>query len=123
MSDDAIPQDLQDFIVRHIDSVAHLEGLLLLRREADRTWSPEELAGRLYIRIEEAIDLLDRLRADGFLSGGEGYGFAPQTAEQWQLVDRLADAYSRHLIPITNMIHAKPRRIREFSDAFKFRRE
>jgi hypothetical protein len=123
MSDDAIPQDLQEFIVRHIDSVAHLEGLLLLRREADRTWSPEELAGRLYIRIEEAIDLLDRLRADGFLSGGERYGFAPQTAEQWQLVDRLADAYSRHLIPITNMIHAKPRRIREFSDAFKFRRE
>jgi hypothetical protein len=123
MSDDAIPQDLQEFIMRHVDSVAHLEGLLLLRREADRTWSPEELAARLYIRIDEATELLVRLRADGFLSGGESYGFAPQTAEQWQLVDRLADAYSRHLIPITNMIHAKPRRIREFSDAFKFRRE
>jgi hypothetical protein len=37
------------------------------------------------------------------------------------VVDRLADAYARHLIPITNLIHDKQRRIREFADAFRIR--
>ncbi len=44
-------------------------------------------------------------------------------SEARQKVDRLASVYSRHLIPVTNMIHAKPRRIREFADAFKFRKD
>jgi hypothetical protein len=39
------------------------------------------------------------------------------------MVDRLADAYARHLIPVTNLIHGKPRRLREFSDAFKIRKD
>jgi hypothetical protein len=123
MSDDSIPQDLQEFILRNLDSVAQLEGLLLLFREPDKTWTSQELAGRLYIRVEEATELLDRLRADGFVSSEGEYSFAPQTVEQQQLVGRLADVYARQLIPITNMIHDKPRRIREFSDAFKIRRD
>jgi hypothetical protein len=43
--------------------------------------------------------------------------------EEARMVDRLADAYAKHLIPVTNMIHAKPRRIREFADAFRFRKD
>jgi hypothetical protein len=39
------------------------------------------------------------------------------------MVDRLAHTYSRHLIQVTNLIHTKPRRLREFADAFKIRKE
>ena len=39
------------------------------------------------------------------------------------MIDRLADSYAKQLIPITNMIHSKPRRIRQFADAFKFRKD
>ena len=124
MADEPIPNDLRECIHRHIDSIGQLEALLLLRRNASRTWTPSSVAQRLYVSEGEATDLLTKLNDDGFLIVNDGsYRFCPQSAEQRQMADRLADAYSRHLIPITNMIHAKPRRIREFSDAFKFKRD
>ena len=124
MTDEPIPADLREFILGHIDSIAQLEALLLLRRNPTTTWNPSSLARRLYIGDGEASDLLRRLNDDGFLMVDEGsYRFDPQCSKRRDTVDRLADAYSHHLIPITNMIHGKPRRIREFSDAFRFRRD
>ena len=38
MADDPIPADLRDFILRYIDSVAHLEALLLLRANPETAW-------------------------------------------------------------------------------------
>jgi hypothetical protein len=124
MANEPIPDDLREFILGHIDSIAQLEALLLLRRNPSTTWTPRSVAQRLYVSEGEATDLLRRLHDEGLLAVNENsYRFDPQSAEQRQLVDRMADAYSRHLIPITNMIHAKPRRIREFSDAFTFRKD
>jgi len=124
MADDPIPGDLQDFIVRYIDSIAQLEALLLLRAHPSESWDAKRTAARLYAGAAEVSELLTRLCADGFLALHEGaYRYACRSPEQQAMVDRLAEAYSRRLIPVTNLIHAKPRRIREFSDAFKFRKD
>jgi hypothetical protein len=124
MADEPIPDDLREFILAHIDSVAQLEALLLLRRDPSTAWSPNSVAQRLYVSEGEATDLLTRLADYGFLITKEGsYYFGPQSAERREMADRVADAYSQHLIPVTNIIHGKPRRIREFSDAFKLRRD
>ena len=124
LADDLIPEDLRDFILRHIDSIAQLEALLLLRRNPEETWTAEASAKRLYISEADATNVLDRLCADGLLRCSENlYHFAGQSNEQRQMVDRLADTYSRHLIQVTNLIHTKPRRLREFADAFKIRKE
>ncbi len=53
----------------------------------------------------------------------ESYRFDTSDPERFQLVARLSEVYRRHLIPITNLIHSKPRRIREFADAFKLRKD
>jgi hypothetical protein len=38
--------------------------------------------------------------------------------------DLLADVYARYLVPVTNLIHAKPKsRVQEFADAFKLRKD
>jgi|SRR5690242_13814282 hypothetical protein len=124
MAAEPIPADLREFILGYIDSIAQLEALLLLRHDPYKTWDADSVAGRLYISAREASELLKRLADDGFLIVSEAcYRFSVQSAEQRQMVDRLADAYSHHLIAVTNMIHSKPRRIREFSDAFRFRRD
>jgi precorrin isomerase len=123
MADDIVPDDVRDFIQRHIDSVAQLEALLLLRANPDTQWSVAAAAKRLYAAETQIADVLARLCADGFLSyKDDTYRYNCGLAER-ERVDRLAAVYARHLIPITNMIHAKPRRIREFADAFKFRKE
>jgi hypothetical protein len=51
------------------------------------------------------------------------YRYDGATPKQRSLVDRLAALYSRHLISVTKLIHAKPRRIRQFADAFRLRKE
>lgn len=123
MVDDAIPDDVRDFIVRHIDSVAQLEALLLLRANSNESWDAARAAARLYTGEEEIKAVLTQLRADGLLSHKDDvyrYECPPETQAK---VDRLADVYRRHLIPVTNVIHTKPRRIREFANAFKFRKD
>jgi hypothetical protein len=121
---EAVPDDVRDFILRYVDSVAQLEALLLLRANPEKSWEPASAASRLYIAEAEIGLVLARLHGDGLVSvGNEGYRYNPASAEQRELIDRLADAYVRHLIPVTNIIHAKPRRIREFADAFKIRKD
>jgi hypothetical protein len=119
-----ISGDLRDFVLRHIDSIAQLEALLLLRRNPNEPWTAERSAKRLYISETEASSILERLCGDGLVSCADGqYCFSGQSEEQREMVDHLADMYARHLIPVTNLIHSKPRRLREFSDAFKIRKD
>src|SRR6185295_4065217 len=124
MADKSIPADLRDFILRYIDSVAHLEALLLLRAEPGADWDLSSTARRLYTTEKQAGEILAQLCAEGLLAGENCvYRYGSPSAETLAMIDRLADSYAKHLIPITNLIHGKPRRIRQFADAFKFRKD
>ena len=124
MAEQIIPDDVRDFIIRHIDSVAQLEALLLLHGNPSETWSIASMAKRLYTTEAEIAEPLARLVDDGLLSVSEGiYRYDCAAEGHRNIVDRLAIVYSRHLIAVTNMIHGKPRRIRQFADAFKFRKD
>jgi hypothetical protein len=122
--DELIPGDLRDFILRHIDSVSQLEALLLLRANPEEEWDVGRTAQRLYVDAQEVTEVLARLCADGMLTCRQGlYRYSPESAETRAMIDRLGDLYGQHLIPVTNMIHTKPRRIRAFADAFRFRKD
>jgi hypothetical protein len=124
MADDIIPGDIQDFILQHIDSITQLEALLLLRADPDGRWEPARVARRLYTGEREVEAVLAGLCATELLSCDQDvYRYDPRTDENRSLIDRLAAVYGRHLIPVTNMIHAKERRIREFANAFRFRKD
>jgi hypothetical protein len=125
---DLIPDDVKVFLLRHIDSVAHLEALLLLRANPELEWNADTLAKRLYVSVQETAGLLARLCADGFLEArGDQmllYQYHCRLREQTDMVDRVAELYRRYLIPITHFIHAKPRtRVQEFADAFRLRKD
>jgi hypothetical protein len=123
MVDDVIPDDVRDFILRHIDSVAQLEALLLLRANSNESWDVTRAAARLYTGEEEIRKMLTQLCADGLLSHRDDVYRYECPPEIKVVVDRLVEVYRRHLIPVTNVIHTKPRRIREFANAFKFRKD
>lgn len=124
MTDDPIPADLRDFILRFIDSVAHLEALLLLRANPQTAWEAATVAARLYTSADQAGEVLARLCSEHLLVCENGlYRYQGQSPEHIAMIDRLADSYAKQLIPITNLIHGKPRRIRQFADAFKFRKD
>jgi hypothetical protein len=127
MGEALIPDDVQAFLLQHIDSIAQLEALLLLRADSGRAWSVETIAKRLYITPQEAAAVLERLAADNFFTTPPdlpgSYQYQPASGELADMVDRVAALYAQYLIPITKLIHAKPRtRVQEFADAFKLRK-
>jgi hypothetical protein len=127
MAQSYIPDDVARFVLDHIYSVAHLEALLLLRNNSNQDWSIGALARRLYISEEQTAELLIVLRAQGFVTASApdpgSFRYEPASAELNTMLERLADIYAKHLVPVTNLIHSKPKpRIQEFADAFRLRK-
>jgi hypothetical protein len=127
MAHDLIPDDVQAFLLQCIDSIAQLEALLLLRTNPALTWDAEALAKRLYTTGQETAAILHHLQANGFLVAVEQssgiYQYQPAWPDLACMVDRVAELYARYLIPVTQLIHAKPlTRVQEFADAFKLKK-
>jgi hypothetical protein len=118
-----IPENVRQFIVERIDSIVHMEALLLLFRNRGNKWDAASAANRLYVTEKEAAALLNQLWVQGFVVDLKGtYQYRAGDPQFEQLVGEVADAYAKHLLPVTNLIHTKPSaRIREFADAFKLR--
>jgi len=123
MSEEPLSEEVRDFILRHIDTVAQLEALLFFREHSAERWDAASVAKRLYAPAGEMVTSLAGLCSGGCLvREGELYRYAAGSDVEPK-VKALAKAYARQLIPITNLIHSKPRNIRAFSDAFRFRKD
>jgi hypothetical protein len=123
-----IPEDVARFIIEKIDSVAQIEALLLLRDNSHQQWDVAAVAKRLYIDDAQAGRILARLQEEQLLASESSaslfYRYEPGSAALSRMVDRVAEIYSKHLVPVTNLIHSKPKsRVQEFADAFKFRKD
>lgn len=124
MTDQPLPAELQEFLAKHIDSIAQLEALLLLRDAPDVAWDVQATARRLYIDDQQASHVLAHLCAEGLVESEAGtFRFRPRSDELSRLAGLLDEYYRRYLVPITNLIHAKPRRIQQFADAFKLKKD
>jgi len=127
MGEILIPDDVRTFLLQHIDSIAQLEALLLLRADPTCTWSAETIAKRLYIATQEAVVVLEHLASHSFLTMPQdlpgSYQYHPASSAVARMVDQIAALYAKYLIPVTHIIHSKPRtRVQEFADAFKLRK-
>lgn len=119
-----LPAELREFLENHIDSIAQLEALLLLRDAPGLVWDARATAMRLYVGEQEAFSALAHLATRGLITRSESrYTFDPQSEELSRGCVLLAEYYRAYLIPITNLIHAKPRRIQQFADAFKLKKD
>ena len=124
MPDDDIPNAVGHLIAERIDSIPELEAVLLFRENSARGWSAEEAGRRLYVSTTVARYILEQLSARGFvIQEGDEYRYHPETADLAYAVDQLATAYSRHLVAITQVVHAKPSQsVRDFANAFRLRK-
>lgn len=127
MGEALIPNDVREFLLQHIDSIAQLEALVLLRADPSCVWDAETIAKRLYITPQEASVVLERLAGNSFLATSpelpDGYRYQPASSELALMVNRVAVLYARYLVPVTHLIHSKPHtRVQEFADAFKLRK-
>jgi hypothetical protein len=124
-----IPEALRRFILTAIPSVPFLEALLLLRADAGRSWLSAEVAKRLYVRERAALGLLEQLCQAGMVRAGgsadaPAWRYDPATPATGQLVEGLAELYSRQLVQVTTLIHSKlDRKAQQFANAFTWRKD
>jgi len=125
MAADNIPEVVRRLIAERIDSIPELEAILLLRQGSTQPWNVEDTGKRLYVSPLVAAHILHVLTERGFLScSDDKYRYEPDDAKLAEAVDLLATTYSRHLIEVTKIVHAKPSAsVRLFAAAFRLRKD
>lgn len=117
--------DVDKFLLDYIDSVPHLEALLLVWSSRPRPWPAEELARRLYINTSLARSILQDLVREGLIANGpeDRCHYEPDPEEDKLMAD--VDAvYKREMIRVSRLIHSKASpAVREFAKAFRFKKE
>lgn len=120
--------DPHAFILENLDSVPHLEALVLLWNSRPVGWTCEELASRLYVPSEKVGEVLRDLVRLQLIAESQTsiakYSYFPRSEEQNEMMRLVDGAYRRDLVRISTMIHSKASSpVREFARAFRFKKE
>ncbi len=123
-----IPDEVRRFILANIDSVAQLEALLLFRTHPQHKWTCNGVAERIYMTEKETAAVLGKLVARELIETEtlepRLYYYQPKNQDLAASINQLADTYSKYLVPVTNLIHQKPRRdLAEMADAFRLKKK
>lgn len=125
--DNSTKQLVDQFIVDQVESVPHLEALLLLWSARPRSWSLTEMTKSLYLDAGVTRAIMDDLLRRGLIvqSGGVAnsweYATNPDRDRLIELVDK---TYQAELIRISRLIHSKrSTSIQEFARAFRFKKD
>jgi DNA-binding MarR family transcriptional regulator len=122
------PAEIEQFIGQHIESLAQLETLLVLRREPGRSWSSADLARQLYVTTDVCTGMIGDLERRGFVlrdaANTDLVRYRSAGADTDELVDQLAGLYQQRRVAVITQIYSKPvKKVQTFADAFRFRRE
>ena len=119
----SVDQDLFGFIREQLSSVWGLELLLLMRRQNDRHWLPQELVGELRASSTLVADNLASLEKAGLVVAGEDgrYVFSPASPLLRSLCDQLDTAYRERPVTVINAIVSPPDKLQALADAFRIK--
>jgi hypothetical protein len=132
MEQEDIPEDVIRFMIERIDTVPHLEALLLLWESAPGAWSAEDIAVRVYVPPARATQILQDLarqrvaapEAADAATAMERYRYEASWDETGTMMRKVADTYRRHLVRVANLIHSKASpAVRDFARAFQFKKD
>ena len=120
--------EVDRFILSEIETVPHLEALLLIWNSRPQPWTVENLALRLYVPGESARALVEDLVRRSLVAlvpgSPEGYRYQSESKEKDSLLASVEDTYRRELVRVSRMIHSKPSAaVRAFARAFRITKE
>ena len=119
MATQYVPDDIRDFILKHIVSVAQIEALLLIWASPEERWGLRQVAARIYASDAETAKALGGLCAGGVLVCTDGIFSLNRSTENAEMIRKLQEVYARHLIPVTDIIHGKSRSPASSAGAFR----
>lgn len=124
MGENSIRRAVDEFILHEIDTVPHLEALLLLWNSRPKAWSYDTMASSLYLPLDLTRQVIADLERRGFVILTDDPCFQYRSSDRDQLVQQVDQTYRREVVRISNMIHSKPAAsLREFARAFRLKRD
>ena len=104
MTAGAIDPAVERFILDSIDTVPHLEALLLLFQAPATVWTVVELAARIYVNDKQASAILEDLTRRSLIARDEQtpptYQYLTHSPEQTALLDKVARSYRTQLVQV-----------------------
>jgi len=120
--------DVYDYILENIDSVPHLEAVILLWNSRPVGWTAEELASRIYVSPDRTAEILRDLSRQHLAlqvaTSPPRFSYLPSSEEQNEWMFRVDTVYRREIVRISTMLHSKASpSVREFARAFRFKKD
>ncbi|HLJ78328.1 MAG TPA: hypothetical protein VKT75_12980 [Acidobacteriaceae bacterium] len=123
MREDTLRREVDQFILDEIDSVPHLEALLLLWNRRPRVWSVDELAHQLYISSDQTAEVIRDLQSRDLVTFDAGQCAWNESWPNPELIGGVDRLWRRELIRISRLIHSKASpSVRQFASAFRFKK-
>lgn len=123
--ENAIPQDIRDFLSDCIESVSQLELLFIILGNKQKKWTAPTISRELRTNPAMANKQMDLLHAKGILfKENEFYSYAPKSQKLDELITKLSALYNERPVAIVTYIFTKPEdKLKGFADAFKFKKD
>lgn len=128
IEEESVRKAIDQFIADEIDTVPHLEALLMLWNSRPKQWPVKDVAKALYISEDAARRVLQELTRRSLISQvtgqSESFSYQPESEEKDALLGALDAIYRREVVRISTMIHSKaPAAVRDFARAFRFTKD
>ncbi len=128
MSNAASRLQVDRFILAQIDSVPHLEALLLLFNSRPKAWSTEEMARSLYVRNEVASKILDSLLQRKLIVAShekpDVFFYSVDDEARNTMLHDVDAIYRKEVVRISSLIHSKASAgVRDFARAFRLKKD
>lgn len=119
----SIPLDVKIFITETIETVSHLEVLLMLFNNFDLEWDEISLSREMRSNTSIARSHLLKLKDKKLLSeNNHKYKYDPLNPKH-KLVQELNQIYSEKPVAVIACIFEKPDKLKDLSDAFKLKKD
>lgn len=124
---DVSKKAVEQFLRDRIDTIPHLEALLLVWTSRPKVWSVEDIARFLYVTSDAAGQILADLARQQLIAGPigtpEAYHYSPDPGYD-RLIAAVDATYRRELVRVSRLIHSKPSAaVRAFADAFRIKED
>lgn len=128
MSQGELPADVVHFLTEKVDTVPHLEALLLLWDSRPKAWTHEEISVRVYVPPAKAQGILQDLLRQKLVAldpeSPDRFRYDGSWDDSGAMMQKVAATYRQQLVRVANLIHSKASpAVRDFARAFQFKKE
>ena len=125
---DELPAEVRQFLLEKIDSVPHLEALLLIWGQTTLIWNEETLSQALYVERHTGKKIAQDLLRNGWIQrqpeNNDNFVFDARWDPDHAFMQKLSSTYRKQLIRVTTLIHSNvSAAVRDFAKAFELKKD